>query len=75
MPSSNRRAHKHFRLDAEKIQRVKAVLRADTETEAMERALDFVLSEHERNARVARAHQRFAASRPVIRDAYGSLEP
>jgi hypothetical protein len=47
--AKSRIAHKHFRLDASKIIRVRRVLRASTETEAIDRALDLVLDEHARN--------------------------
>jgi hypothetical protein len=44
-----RRVDKYFRLDPVKIKLAQKVLRTGTETEAIERALDFVISEHERN--------------------------
>ena len=37
--------HKHIRLDQEKLDRARRVLNARTETEALERALDLVVSE------------------------------
>ncbi len=74
MASSRARAHKHFRLDAVKIKRAQKVLRAGTETEAIERALDLVISEHERNRLALEANERFAASGVTIRDVYGTLE-
>ena len=74
MPRRQSRSHKHFRLDAAKIKRAQRVLRANTETEAIERALDLLLSEHERNRLASRANERFAASGVVIRDVYGNLE-
>jgi hypothetical protein len=37
------RVHKHFRLDPVKIKRAQRLLRARTETEASERALDLVI--------------------------------
>jgi hypothetical protein len=40
MAISRARSHKHFRLDAVKIKRAQKVLRASTETEAIERALE-----------------------------------
>jgi hypothetical protein len=75
MPSGRRRAHKHFRLDPVKIKRAQRVLRADTETEAIERALDLVISEHERNRLAAEANERFVKSGIDIKDVYGALEP
>ena len=49
MPTARTRSHKHFRLNAAKIKRAQKVLHAGTETEAIERALDLVISEYERN--------------------------
>ena len=68
------RAHKHFRLDAAKLKRAQRVLRAGTETEAVERALDLVISEHERNRLVIKANERFVKSGIDIEDLYGTLE-
>jgi Arc/MetJ family transcription regulator len=72
---ASQRAHKHFRLDAAKIRRAQRVLRVDTETEAIERALDLLLSEHKRNRMAARANERFVASGIVLHDVYGKLGP
>ncbi len=74
MPKADNRSHKHFRLDSAKIKRAQRALRADTETEAIERALDFVLSEYERNRLTAEAHNRFLESGIQIKDVYGVLE-
>jgi hypothetical protein len=75
MANSSKRAHKHFRLDAGKIRRAQKVLRVRTETEAIERALDLVLSEHQRNRLTAKALERFVTSGIHIKDVYGKLEP
>jgi hypothetical protein len=48
MGTAGARSHKHFQLDAAKLRRAQRMLRADTETEAIERALDMVIAEHER---------------------------
>lgn len=69
--AKSRIAHKHFRLDASKISRVRKVLRASTETEAIDRALDMVLDEHERSRLAAESHARFVGSGIAIRDVYG----
>lgn len=66
--------HKHFRLDPVKINRVRKALRASTETEAIDRALDLALAEHERNKSAAAAHQRFVSSGIVVRDVYRRLD-
>jgi SOS response regulatory protein OraA/RecX len=70
----NRIAHKHFRLNAAKIKRAQKLMQAGTETETIERALDAVITEHERNEAAREANERFAKSGVVIRDVYGTLE-
>lgn len=67
-------AHKHFRLDVLKLKRAQEALEASTETETIERALDMVISEQERNRIAADANRRFLKSGIVIRDVYGKLE-
>jgi hypothetical protein len=74
MANSRTRSHKHFRLDPVKIKRAQRVLRADTETEAIERALDLVISEHERMRLTVEANERFVTSGIDIKDVYGVLE-
>lgn len=74
MATAKGRAHKHYRLDAGKIKRAQRMLRADTETEAIERALDLVISEHERNRLAAEANERFVTSGVDIKDVYGALD-
>jgi len=71
--TKSRIAHKHFRLDAVKIKRAQRVLRVDTETEAIDRALDLVISEHERNRLAVEANERFLRSGIEIKDVYGKL--
>ena len=68
------RSHKHFRLNAAKIKRAQKLLSAGTETEAIERALDLVISEHEKNRLAAEANDRFVKSGMDIQDIYGTLE-
>ena len=75
MPIPRTRSHKHFRLNAAKIKRAQKLLHAGTETEAIERALDLVISEHDRNRLAAEANQRFVKSGIAVKDAYGTLEP
>jgi hypothetical protein len=69
--AKSRIRHKHFRLDSNKISRAQKLLRADTETETIERALDFVLSEHQRNQLAWEANQRFLVSGIEVKDVYG----
>ena len=73
MPSRIARVDKHFRLDQRKIKRVQKILRVETEVEAIERALDFVI-EAERNRLTLDANDRFIASGIHIKDIYGSPE-
>ena len=75
MPAARTRSHKHFRLNAAKIKRAQKVLRAGTETEAIERALDLVISEHERNRLAAETNDRFVKTGVAVKDVYGTLEP
>lgn len=73
MATATKRTHKHFQLDAAKIRRAQKVFEAKTETEAIERALDFAIDEHEKNRLVAEANERFVRSGVEIRDVYGKL--
>jgi len=73
MPAPRARAHKHFRLDPVKIKRAKRVLRARTETEAIERALDLVISEYQTNRLLQEANERFLRSGVAIKHVYGKL--
>jgi len=75
MTVSRTRSHKHFRLDPAKIKRAQRALRARTETETLERALDLVISEHEKNRLTIQANERFVTSGIDIGDVYGTLEP
>ena len=68
------RAHKHFQLDSLKIKRAQKVLRAKTETETIERALDFAISEHESNRLALEANERFLKSGGEIKDVFGKLD-
>jgi hypothetical protein len=73
MPTARKRSHKHYQMDSGTIKRAQKALRAKTETETIERALDLVIEE-ERRGRVAReATERFLKSGAQIRDVYGVL--
>ena len=48
-------------------------MRAKTETEAIERALDLAISEHESNRLALEATERFVKSGIEIKDVYGTL--
>ena len=68
-----KRAHKHFQLDSVKIKRAQRLFSAKTETEAIERALDFAIVEHEKNQRAFEANEQFLISGINIKDVYGVL--
>jgi hypothetical protein len=68
------RSHKHFQLDSLKIKRAQKALRAKTETETIERALDLAIAEQHRNQLVVEANERFAKSGIDIEDTYGTLD-
>lgn len=74
MGTAAKRIHKHFQLDPAKIKRAQRVLRAKTETEAVERALDFTIAEHERSRLALEGSERFVRSGIEIKDVYGTLE-
>jgi len=69
--AKSRVKYKHLRLDSARIARAKKLLRAETET--IERALDLVLAEHDRNQLAWSANRRFLKSGAVIRDVYGKF--
>jgi hypothetical protein len=73
MAATNARSHKHFQLDAVKIKRAQKALRAKTETETIERALDLAIAEQQRERLVLKATERFVKSGIHIKDVYGSL--
>jgi len=73
MTTLTKRTHKHFQLDSSKIKRAQRALHARTETEAIDRALDFAIAEHEKNRLVLKATERFVKSGVEITDAYGTL--
>ena len=68
------RTHKHFQLDSVKIKRAQKALRAKTETETIERALDLAISEHESNRLTLEANERFLRSGGEIKDVFGKLD-
>ena len=74
MAITKNRSHKHFQLDSAKIKRAQRVLRARTETEAIERALDLAIAEHEKNRLALEATERFVKSGIRIKDVYGRLD-
>lgn len=74
MPAARKRSHKHFQLDSMKIKRAQKALRAKTETETIERALDLAIAENQNNRRAWEATERFLKSGIQIKDVYGKLD-
>lgn len=72
MTTATKRSHKLL-LNAAKINGAQRALHAKTETEAIERALDFVIAEHEKNRLVQQATEHFINSGIEIKDVYGTL--
>ncbi len=71
------RRHKHLVLDQAKLRKAQKILGGRSESETVERALDFVINEDVRSRRVWAAHERFlkAALREglLIHDVFGRL--
>jgi len=74
MGTARNRSHKHFQLDSMKIKRAQRALRAKTETETIERALDLAIAENQRNRLAVEATERFLKSGIDIEDVYGTLD-
>jgi hypothetical protein len=74
MTTRTNRSHKHFQLDATKIKRAQKALRAQTETETIERALDLAIAEEKNNRLAHEANARFLRSGAKIADVYGNLD-
>lgn len=67
-------SHKHFVLSQEKIKRAQRALRAKTETQTIDRALDLAIEEDRKNRLAMAANDRFVKSGIQIDDVYGTLE-
>ena len=74
MATASNRSRKSFRLDSAKLERAKKILGAKTETETIERALDFAIAEIQSNRRAWEANDRFLKSGIEIKDVYGNLD-
>ena len=76
--TAGQRRNKQMILNQAKLKKAQKVLGAKTETEAIERALDQVIDEDERNRRAWAAHERFMKAAGseglVIHDVFGRLE-
>jgi hypothetical protein len=72
--SNDERKHKHFVLSQAKLRRAQKLLGARTEAETIDRALDHVINQYERNRRAWAATERLLKSRVKVRDAFGRLQ-
>jgi hypothetical protein len=70
--------NKHLILDQTKLTAAQQILEAKTETETIERALDLVIAEGEKNRQASAAHEQFLEaaiqSNLVIHDVFGRLD-
>ncbi len=73
MAHSTTKKHKHFILDQAKIERAQKLLGTSTEKETIERALEEVIEERERDRQAWAAHERFIKSAIEMRDVYDVL--
>ena len=71
--TTSTKKHKHFVLDQAKIEQAQKLLGTHTEKETIERALEEVIGERERNAQAWKAHERFVKSGIEVKDVYGVL--
>ena len=71
---TTRMKHKHYVLNEAKIRRAQKLLGTATETETIERALDEVISERERNRKAWAATERLLKSRIHVRDVFQPAE-
>ena len=65
---------KHLILTQSKLSLAKKILGARTETETIEKALDSIISEAEKNKMALKATEKFLKSNIEIRDVFGNLE-
>lgn len=68
------RRNKHVVLDQTKLKKAQKLLGAKTETETLDRALDHVIGEAEKDRRLRTATERFIKSGIEIKDVYGRLD-
>jgi len=71
---SSARKNKHLILDQVKLKKAQKVLGARTETETIERALEQVISEAEKDRRAWAATEKLIRSGIQIKDVFGRVE-
>ncbi len=74
MTTRAKRSHKHFQLNARQIKLAQKALRAKTETETIEKALELAIAAERSNRMAHEANARFLRSGIVIEDVYGNLD-
>lgn len=74
MATRTNRSHKHFQLDSKQIKRAQKALRAKTETETIEKALELAIAQEQSNRLAHEANARFLRSGAKIEDIYGALD-
>jgi hypothetical protein len=65
--------HKHLVLDQAKIKKAQKALGAKTETETIERALEIVIGEDEKNRRTWAATEKLIRGGIQVKDVFGRL--
>ena len=73
MATTRRRIRKQFQLNAATVKRAQQLFSARTESEAIERALDFAIEHYGKSRMVAEANKRFVKSGVQIKDVYEKL--
>lgn len=71
---SSARKNKHLVLDQVKLKKAQKVLGAKTKTETVERALEQVISEAEKDYRAWAATEKLIRSSIQIKDAFGRMD-
>lgn len=72
--TTSTRKNKHMILDQAKLEKARRILGARTETETIERALDQVISEDEKNQQAWVATEELLQSGIQIKDVFGRLD-
>lgn len=71
--TKNKTRHKQLLVDEAKLRCVQKIFGVSAKDEAIERALDEALTEHESNRLAWRAHEQFLKGGGEIKDVYGLL--
>ena len=74
MSLTTEKKRKHLILNQSKLSLAKEILGTRTETETVEKALDSVISEAEKNKIALEATEKFLRSNIEIKDVFGNLE-